>query len=437
MNALINTLKNYYTTHLKKSEPSILSGVVLIVATGIGAGMFSLPVIMAGAWYTWSAITLVITGIVMLLTGLMMIEVNTHFENNASFDTFSKTLLGNKWSIAVGISVAFVLYIITYAYLSGTSSILAKTLNELFISKFFGTTVESKKLQIICIIIVTFLVGFITSCSSNWVGRITIVLLFGKFIAFFMTFYGLVPHIELGKLFDTAGIGRENNTYFSYIFIIFPYCIVSYVYQSSVPSLVKHFNGNSTKVAKSVIYSVAFMIAFYVFWITVIMGNISRDDFGPIIEAGGQIDIFVSTLSNIIASQYMDIILIFFGNFAFAASLLAATLGLFDYIADLAKFDNSFKGRLKTSCLTYLPPAIVCAFYPTGFLHAIGAAGFFITFWSIILPPLLVKSARRSLPYPSYRAPINAIGLNAIIAIGLLVYIFMVLEFFGVLPTYK
>ena len=34
----------------------------------------------------------------------------------------------------------------------------------------------------------------------------------------------------------------------------------------------------------------------------------------------------------------MDLILTFFGNFAVASSLLAATLGLFDYIADLLNF---------------------------------------------------------------------------------------------------
>lgn len=435
MNALISTVINH-AIRLKKSEPSTLSGVVLIVATGIGAGMFSLPVVMAGAWYAWGVIALILTGIIMLFTGLMIVEVNTHFDKHASFDTFSKTLLGRKWSIAVGISIAFVLYIVTYAYLSGTSAILGKTLNEFVLIKFNMGPVADKNIQIFCVFLVTFVIGFITSCSSQLVGRIATILLFGKFVAFFMTFYGLVAHIELNKLFDTVGEAPEIHSYLPYVFIMLPYCIVSYVYHSTIPSLSKHFNGNSKKVAKSVTYSAIFMVFFYIFWITVIMGNISRDNFGPIIEAGGQINVFVSTLSNIISSRYMDLILIFFGNFAFAASLLAATLGLFDYIADLAKFDNSFKGRFKTSCLTYIPPAILCAFYPNGFLYAIGSASFFITFWSIILPPLLVKSSRKSMPAPLYRSPISGIGLNVIIFIGLVVYFFMILEICNVLPTY-
>lgn len=436
MNALINTVKNY-TLRLRTGEPSVLSGVVLIVATGIGAGMFSLPIIMAGSWYMWGAITLILTGIVMLLTGLMMIEVNTHFSSNASFDTFSKTLLGKGWSVIVGISVAFVLYLITYAYLSGTSSALAKTLDDTVIGSMFNHSVPLDKLQVVCVLFVTLSIGFIASCSAKLVGRITTILLFGKFIAFFLTFYGLVPYIELSKLFDTAGLTQEGNSYFRYVFIIFPFCIVSYVYHSTIPSLSKLFNGESSKVVRSVIYSAIFMILFYIFWITVIMGNIARDDFSSIIQASGDIKVFATALSDVISSPYMDVILAFFTNFAFAASLLAATLGLFDYIADVGKFDNSFKGRLKTSCLTYLLPALFCVFYPNGFMSAIQAAGFFITFWSIILPPMLVKSARKMYPESTYRAPIGPRGLNIVLGIGFLVYFFMFLDIFHLLPVYK
>lgn len=92
-------------------------------------------------------------------------------------------------------------------------------------------------------------------------------------------------------------------------------------------------------------------------------------------------------LGAIFKNSCRDLILaFFFTNFAFAAFLLVVALCLFDYIADIAKFDNSFKGRLKTFCLTYLPPSPFCVFYSTGFMSAIESAGFFITFGSVILP---------------------------------------------------
>ncbi len=44
-----------------QTSPSLLGGVVIIGGTIIGAGMFSLPVVMSGAWFFWSMAALVFT----------------------------------------------------------------------------------------------------------------------------------------------------------------------------------------------------------------------------------------------------------------------------------------------------------------------------------------------------------------------------------------
>ncbi len=44
-----------------QASPSLLGGVVIIGGTIIGAGMFSLPVVMSGAWFFWSLLALVFT----------------------------------------------------------------------------------------------------------------------------------------------------------------------------------------------------------------------------------------------------------------------------------------------------------------------------------------------------------------------------------------
>ncbi len=41
------------------TRPSLFGGVVIIGGTIIGAGMFSLPVVMSGAWFFWSLAALV------------------------------------------------------------------------------------------------------------------------------------------------------------------------------------------------------------------------------------------------------------------------------------------------------------------------------------------------------------------------------------------
>lgn len=44
-----------------QTSPSLLGGVVIIGGTIIGAGMFSLPVVISGAWFFWSMAALIFT----------------------------------------------------------------------------------------------------------------------------------------------------------------------------------------------------------------------------------------------------------------------------------------------------------------------------------------------------------------------------------------
>lgn len=119
-----------------------------------------------------------------------------------------------------------------------------------------------------------------------------------------------------------------------------------------------------------------------------------------------------------------------------ASSLLAATLSLFDYITDLCKFDNSFLGRMKTALIIYVPPALVCFFFPNGFILAIGYAGLGLTLWSVIVPPFLVKKARVLLNSESYKAPCGNALLNFIIVCRIFVYVTVILDVLGILPIF-
>ncbi|HCB1535229.1 TPA: tryptophan permease, partial [Citrobacter braakii] len=334
-----------------------------------------------------------------------------------------------KWNIVVGIAFGFVLYILTYAYISGSSAVMAQT-----VFKYSGVRFPAN----ISVVIVSMLVGAIAWYSSLLVGRITTVLIIGKFIAFFATFSGLVGHIEVAKLVDSVAVALPNSQYLPYILMTLPFCIISFGFHGNVPSLVKLYGTSGiSNITRSIIIGTLFALLLYIFWLGVTMGNISRSSFPPIIAKGGNIDVFVEAISGLFTSRYMDLILTFFGNFAVASSLLAATLGLFDYIADLFHFPDDGMGRLKTALVTYFPPAAVCFFFPNGFVHAIGYAGLAFTIWSVILPPFLVKAARKRFPTASYTAPCNNTVLNLVIVCGAVVYLTVVLDVFGLLPTFR
>ncbi len=81
------------------TRPSLFGGVVIIGGTIIGAGMFSLPVVMSGAWFFWSLAALVFTRFCMLHSGLMILEANLNYRIGSSFDTITKDLLGKGWNL--------------------------------------------------------------------------------------------------------------------------------------------------------------------------------------------------------------------------------------------------------------------------------------------------------------------------------------------------
>lgn len=411
------------------SSPGLLSGTMLVIATVVGGGMFSLPVALAGVWFSGGAIILIFTALMMLLTGLMLVEVNLHFEPGASFNTFTSALLGKKWNAVVGFAFGFVLYILTYAYISGSSAVLSQTIMK------YGNTTVSHSLSVI---IVSCVVGIIAWYSSLLVGRITTVLILGKFIAFFITFSGLIGNISSVNLFDMSSVALKNTHYLPYVLMTFPFCIISFGFHGNVPSLVKIYGKEHvSRITKSIIIGTTVALLLYLFWLAVTMGNISRASFSPIIDKGGNIDVFVDALGGVLKSKYMEIVLTFFGNFAVASSLLAATLGLFDYIADLFHFNNHHSGRLMTALVTYFPPALVCYFYPNGFVYAIGYAGLAFTIWSVILPPFLVKKTRKRFSDTVYKAPCNTLLLNIVILFGVIVYLTVILDVFGLLPHFK
>ncbi|MTC25189.1 tryptophan permease, partial [Providencia alcalifaciens] len=68
-------------------RPSILGGSMIIAGTAVGAGMFSIPMVTSGVWFSGSVVLLIYTFICMLLSGLMILEANMNYPAGASFHT--------------------------------------------------------------------------------------------------------------------------------------------------------------------------------------------------------------------------------------------------------------------------------------------------------------------------------------------------------------
>lgn len=375
---------------LTRATPSTFAGMVIIGGTIIGAGMFSLPVVMSGAWFFWSLAALVFTWLCMLHSGLMILEANLNYHVGASFDTMTRDLLGNVWNRINGLSIAFVLYILTYAYISASGSILHHTFGELSINA------PARLAGLLFALVVAFIVWL----STRAVSRMTAIVLGAKVITFFLTFGSLLGHVEPATLFNVA---ESHPSYTPYLLMTLPFCLASFGYHGNVPSLMKYYGKNPRVIVRCLIGGTLLALGLYAVWLLATMGNIPRHDFIAIAQKGGNIDVLVQALSGVLNSRSLDLLLVVFSNFAVASSFLGVTLGLFDYLADLFGFDDSRLGRLKTALLTFAPPIIGGLLWPDGFLYAIGYAGLAATIWAAIVPALLARASRKRFGSPKFR----------------------------------
>lgn len=402
----------------------LLGGTMLVAGTAIGAGMLGLPMISAGMWFYWSTALLVISWFMMLRSSQALLEVNLHFQPGDSFHTLTRQLLSPFWTTLNGLSVAFVLYTLVYAYVSGGGSVVQQALLPImtFPPPRFFTSLLFALLLAACI-----------WWSSKAVDRMASVFMGGMVITFIISLSGMLGHLQPIVLFDRGGGGGK------YIFI---WCAVStyltsFCFHASVPSLIKYLGKNGKMINRCLIGGTFLAFACYFLWILAADGIIPRVQYKIIISEGANVGNLLEAADGSLGMGLIMRCLELFSLLAVATSFLGAGLGLFDYMADLCNFDDSRMGRTKTMLVTLLPPMICGLIWPDGFLPAIGWAGLAAAIWSVIVPALMLRAGRRNFAPGLYTAPGGRLLIPLLVLYGILVGVCHILFVFDLLPMYQ
>ncbi|WP_175609489.1 tryptophan permease [Shewanella sp. UCD-KL21] len=412
------------STQSQPQNKSLLGGAMIIAGTTVGAGMFSLPVVSAGMWFGYSLVMLIGIWFCMLVSGLMLLETNLHFKPGDSFDTLTKVTLGQFWRIINGLSIAFVLYILTYAYISGGGSIVNHTLAGM------GINLP----QPIAGLVFAVVLAAVVIISTKAVDRITTIMIGGMLITFFLAIGNLLIDIDSAKLLMPDG----EASFSPYILAALPFGLASFGYHGNVPSLVKYYGKQPKVILKAIFIGTFIALVIYSCWLVATMGNIPRSQFSDIIAQGGNMGVLVGALSDVMASKWLNTMLTLFANLAVASSFLGVTLGLFDYLADLFGFEESNNGRIKTAAITFIPPTVLGLLFPNGFLIAIGFAALAATIWAAIVPAMMAYKSRKMFPDEnSFRVPGGTPLIVVIIAFGVITGACHLLAMADLLPVYK
>lgn len=406
---------------MSSSKKSILTGVMLTAGCSIGAGMFSLPVTASGMWFSLSTICLILLWFLSYLSALYILEVNVNFTPGNSFDTLVKNVLGKKWSAITGLSLAFLLYILLYAFYSAFGSILSNVFKE--------TNIPAGVLGLLFGSIFAIIVWWSTKLS----GRISTILVSGMVITFLFSMTGYSFQVEFVNLFNTAS---SNNEYAPYIWAALPYIMTSFGFSSIVPSLYKYYGKDPITIKKSMFIGSLAALVVYVLFIFVVFGNISRDAFVEINKSGGNIGSLVEALTQSGDKGLVNTAFSLFSNFAIISSFIGVGLSLLDYAADLFSFPDTPKGRFYSACIAFLPSGILSLFFPNGFIAAIGYAGLVFMFCLFFIPFLMVQKTRKQNTASSYKVKGGNLLLYTFLISSIMIAVFHILAKLKYLPTW-
>ncbi|GAK87527.1 tryptophan-specific transport protein [Vibrio ponticus] len=401
-----------------KGTPSLLGGSCIIASVCVGAGMLGLPSAGAGAWTTWSVIAITLTMAIMTISGWMLLEAFKHYDLKVSFNTVTKDMLGSKINGLNNITVYFVGGILLYAYITSSGLILQGMLG-----------ISSQLASILFVLIFSTFVWH----STRAVDRISVVLIAFMILSFVFGVSGLALNIDMSVLFDSV---NKQSSYAPYAMAMLPVALTSFGYHHSVSSM-RAYYGEERRAKYAILGGTIIALALYLLWMLSIYGNLPREKFGPVIEQGGNVDVLLSALGSVIASEKVANAINSFSMAALLSSFIGVGLGVFDFIADLFKFDDTKQGRTKSWAVTFLPPLIMSLLFPFGFVIAIGYAGAAATVWACIIPALLAyKSRARKDGAEGFMAPGGNGMIAAVIIFGVLTAVFHILSMLGMLPAF-
>ena len=359
-----------------------------------------------------------LTMVVMTVSGWMLLESYRGYPLRVSFDTVTRDLLGEKVNALNNLSVYFVGGILLYAYITSAGLIID------------GMTGMGSQLGSI---LFTLLFSLLVWHSTRAVDRISVLLVILMGLSFAFGISGLSMNVRLDLLLDRVG---SETHYAPYALVMLPVALTSFGYHHSVSSM-RAYYGEERRASRAIMGGTVIALTFYLIWLVSVFGNLPRSEFGPVIEQGGNVDALLKALGSVIESRAVANALNAFSMAAILSSFIGVGLGVFDYLADLFKFDNSRQGRAKSWGVTFLPPLLLSLLFPFGFVVAIGYAGAAATVWACIIPALLAKKSRELAPKGGgFKAPGGQPMVVAVIVFGVLTAVFHLMAMAGMLPIY-
>ncbi|MCP1996783.1 aromatic amino acid transport family protein [Flavobacterium sp. HSC-61S13] len=355
----------------------VLGSILLVAGSSIGGGMLAMPITSAGVGFIGISILLVVIWFTMCYTALLMVTVYRFNSPSDGFDTLTKKYLGVFGNNLAGISLLFLIYALTAAYISGGGSILTSQLQRWFVPEIdprWGA------------LLFTILFGGIVSISTRWVDLFSRALFVIKILFLILLLAILFPFVSEANLLQ---LPLEQGLIFTAIPVVF----TSFGFHGSIPSIVKYLNGDEKKLKQAFIWGSFLPLIIYLLWQFVVLGSFDQLTFMGLLKSSSGLEGLIISIREMAQTPLIRDAFNVFAATALGTSFLGVSIGLFDYFMDWTRNKKQLHHRFIVSLLTFSPPLIFVLFYPQGFILALGYAAIAGVILALLIPTFLFIKA--------------------------------------------
>ncbi|CAD6222727.1 unnamed protein product [Miscanthus lutarioriparius] len=333
---------------MKHDPGSVTSAIFLVAGTTVGAGILAIPAVTQEAGFLASAVICILCWSYMVVTGLLVAEVNVNTmcelgSGGVSLVSMAMRTLGTFGVRAACLSYLFIHYALLVAYVARSSDIIT---NSLGIPLWESATLFSLAFGGICYF-----------GSQRLIGAVNGFLVAGILASFTSLVVVASGNLQWSSLLEANFAAAPQSI---------PIIALSFVYQNVVPVLCTNLEGDLSKVRTAIVAGTAIPLALFLVWDGVILGTLP--DLAGSSTVSDPLELLRS--SNGIVGPIVEA----FSFLAIGTSYIGFILGLSDFLADLLKLPSG-QNKPLPYILTLLPPLVLSLLDPEIFFKALDFAG--------------------------------------------------------------
>ena len=329
----------------------IFGSVLLIIGTTIGAGMLSLPLVVASCGFITAIILLVISWSVMYITALRLLNVCAEYPIGVNFTTMLKSRSSKAYKIFFSVIYLLLLYALMSAYTT-QGAILVDTIGG-------AMNIQSGHIAIPALVFILVFSSFMHSyLVSDYANRFFVFL---KFIFFVVAMAVMLLYINVYYL---------TSAPISILALLFawPTLLPSFGFHNIIPVLYEYQKGDVASIRKSILIGSISVLVIYIVWLLLalsLMPQTGEHSYRYLFDfQNNSLGGFTDQVNALAGSKVLEFGLGAFIQLAIITSFIGVGISLMHYIRDmLLKFDIKIS-NLNVSLLCFIPPLIFTVFYP-------------------------------------------------------------------------